>query len=79
MNFTLELASVPDRAHVVLEIWHAGNHVAEIRDPGNGPLQLEIYANLAGSRWTFDLDECLEALTAARQRLNGMRDAPDTL
>jgi hypothetical protein len=73
MTFTLEMASVPDRARVVLEIWHAKNQVAEIHDPGTGLLRLEIYANPAGSRWSFDLDEWLATLTDARERLSAGR------
>jgi hypothetical protein len=69
MNFTVEIASVPDRDEVVAEIWWGDAMVAELHRNTGGEVQIEIYPRESGSSWEFDLSSWIATLTEARRKL----------
>ncbi|RLC19102.1 MAG: hypothetical protein DRI57_07645 [Deltaproteobacteria bacterium] len=69
-NFTVEIASVPDRENLVAEIWLGDIMVAELSDC-NGKAMLEIYPNDKGSRWNVECEEFIGALLLAEKKLAG--------
>jgi hypothetical protein len=68
MNFTVEIASVPDRDEVVAEVWWGDTMVAEMRRV-KGQLLIDIYPAESGAMWSFDLQSWLRALAEAQRRL----------
>lgn len=69
MNFTIEIASVPDRDDVVAEIWWGDAMVAELHRGASGGAEIEIYATESNDPWSFDLASWLAALTEAQRKL----------
>ena len=69
MNFTIEVASVPDRDDVVAEIWWGDAMVAESHRAAGGGFQLDIYPAESGDPWSFDLKSWLFALMEAQRKL----------
>jgi hypothetical protein len=69
MNFTIEIASVPDRDDVVAEIWWGDAMVAELHRGATGGVEIEIYAAESHDPWSFDLASWLAVLAEARRRL----------
>lgn len=61
-GFVVEIASVPDREEVVVEIWYQGEHFAEVRTQ-------EVFKRLLifprSPPWDFELAELLAALNKA--------------
>jgi hypothetical protein len=69
MNFTIELASVPDRDEVVAEIWWGDAMVAELHRGTTGGVEVEIYAAESREPWSFDLTSWLAVLVEAQRRM----------
>ena len=69
MNFTIEIASVPDRDDVVAEIWWGDAMVAELNRGITGGVEIEIYATESRDPWSFDLASWLAALAEAQRKL----------
>jgi hypothetical protein len=69
MNFTVEIASMPDREDVVAEIWRGDAMVAELHRGARGGVEIEIYATESHGPWSFDLESWLAVLAEARRRL----------
>ncbi|HYD54774.1 MAG TPA: hypothetical protein VEA99_19225 [Gemmatimonadaceae bacterium] len=68
-EFTIEIASVPDRDHVVAELWYGEEMVAELsREVGS--LRLQLYPR-ASSHWEFDFGRFQAALEDMETRLSG--------
>lgn len=70
MSFVVEIASVPDRDHLVAEIWWDDCMVGEIRRTDDGGSRLEIYAQASGMPWSFDFCDWLEILQEAKKKLD---------
>jgi hypothetical protein len=59
------IASVPDREHVVVEIWRANVQIAEVSRTSDGD-RLEIYfLDAEDGRLVLDLPEFMESLEQA--------------
>jgi len=69
MNFTVEIASVPDRDDAVAEIWHSNDMVAEVYHDEYGKLNIDIYPNKSSELWKFELSSWQSALAEAKSRL----------
>lgn len=69
MNFTIEIASVPDRDDVVAEIWWGDAMVAELHRRTTGGVEIEIYVADSHDPWSFDLASWLAVLAEAQRRL----------
>lgn len=69
MNFTIEIASVPDRDDVVAEIWRGDAMVAELHRGTSGGVEIEIYATESHDPWSFDLASWLAVLAEAQRKL----------
>lgn len=69
-TLTLQLASPPDREHLVAEIWLGNNQVAEISQESSEPV-LEIYPNPEGGAWLLPLASFVAAVQQATQHLLG--------
>lgn len=69
MNFTIEIASVPDRNEVVAEIWWGDAMVAELHRGIRGGVEIEIYATESHEPWSFDLTSWLAALAEAQRKM----------
>jgi len=66
-NFSIEIASVPDRDEVVAELWFGSDQVAELSQDG-GELTLQVFAAPSG-HWEFAYEAFSDALGAMRARL----------
>ncbi len=55
-NFKINIASLPDREKLVLEIWYKNEQVAEINQETD-EFFLEIYPPKKGNSWKFNLKE----------------------
>lgn len=64
-NFSIILASVPDRSNLVAEIWHDNRMIAELKQE-NEQLQIEFYLNEPKS---FDYLSFCEILKEAEEKL----------
>ncbi len=71
--FDINIASVPDRHEVVAEVWSNNDLVAEVRRVG-GRFLVQLHAPHDGSYWDFDLQELVQALHDARERLRGVEE-----
>lgn len=69
MNFTIEIASVPDRDDVVAEIWWGDAMVAELHRGASGGVAIEIYPAESYAPWSFDLASWLAVLAEAQRKL----------
>jgi hypothetical protein len=69
MNFTIKIASVPDRDDVVAEIWLGDAMVAELHRGSVGSVEIEIYATESHGPWRFELSSWLAILAEAQRRL----------
>ena len=70
MNFTIEIASVPDRDDAIAEIWWGDAMVAELRRSTSGGIEIEIYPAESRASWSFDLAGWLTVLVEAQRKLN---------
>ena len=64
----VQIASLPDREHVVWELWVGDCNVAEVAFEG-GELTLEIWGPPEQREIRVSLDEILKALTDAKEDL----------
>jgi len=69
-NFTVEIASVPDREDLVAEIWLDDIMLAELSNH-NCKTMLEIYPNNKSSRLSFECEDFIKALLSAENKLAG--------
>ncbi|MBD2460302.1 hypothetical protein H6G89_04525 [Oscillatoria sp. FACHB-1407] len=72
MKLTMNLASLPDRERIVVEIWYGNHQFAEVSWEEDKPM-LEIYSSPnteSKDYWVLELDEVLEALNQARKQLS---------
>lgn len=67
-RFTINVATVPDRENVVVELWCGDVQFGELSSEEQG-LRIEIYANPSGEPWTFSFAEVAKALEQAKERL----------
>jgi hypothetical protein len=67
-KFKIEIASVPDREHLVAEIWHNEILIAEISQEDE-KLEIELYQF---EKITFEFEEYLNALNSAKKKLAGL-------
>jgi hypothetical protein len=68
MNFTIEIASVPDRDDVVAEVWWGEAMVAELQRGATGGVEIEIYPTKSHDPWSFDLASWLAVLAEAQRK-----------
>ena len=69
MSFVIETTSVPDRDHVVVEIWWHDTMVAELHTTPAGRIEIEIYQSQSNDSWLFDLEKWIETLKKAQKEL----------
>ncbi|MFA5506827.1 MAG: hypothetical protein WC423_15455 [Vulcanimicrobiota bacterium] len=69
MKLTIEITSGPDRQFLVAEIWQSDQMIAEINLESKGELRLEIYPAPNGAEWSLNLDEFLDVVHNAKERL----------
>jgi len=69
MSLTVEIATVPDRAYRVAEIWDGDWMIAEINNEKGAALTLEVYAPKEGDHLSVPLDDFIAAIATARDRL----------
>lgn len=70
MSFVIEVASSPDRDELVAEIWWNDQMVAEVRRTGDGRRFVDLYPSPSGTPWSFVVDEWLDAIKEAKNRLD---------
>lgn len=66
-NFTIIVASVPDRDNLVTEIYYNNVQWAEISKEDNKTL-IQFYSYPDQDYWEFPLEEALQVLESARDR-----------
>lgn len=71
-EFTIEIASLPDRDELVAELWFGSDQVAELSQNG-GSLTLQIFAPPTNS-WEFSFLAFNDALSAMQTRLVSHRE-----
>lgn len=69
-EFTIGIASVPDRENLVAEIWFGDKQWGELSFEG-GRLELEIFPPSTGRTWRVDPDGLREAIAEAKRQLIG--------
>lgn len=67
-KFEVNIASVPDKQELVVEIWNGPYQIAEINFEG-GTEKIEIYPLSSGQPLSVDLKDFLIALQEARKKL----------
>lgn len=60
-----QVASLPDRGHVVVEIWNDDTQLAEVSHEEPGPLLVELFASIE----SIPLDDLAAALAVAKAEL----------
>lgn len=66
-NFSILIASLPNREHCVCEIYYNNVQWVEISKETDEPI-IQFYANPRQSFWEFPLDVALEVLEKAKKR-----------
>ncbi|MEA5125961.1 hypothetical protein [Xanthomonas floridensis] len=75
MNITIEIASVPDRDGLVVELWRNNYLLGEVsKREDREECVLEIYPAINGEKIMFDLDIFISALDKAKKILNKMNN-----
>jgi len=69
MSFTIEIVSVPDRDHLVAEIWSGDSMVAELYREDDSGLMIEIYPQSGVGTLHFRLNDLRAAIDEAQRRL----------
>ena len=67
-NFRITVISLPDRENLVSEIFYKGEQWVEISHE-NKDLMVQFYPPVSSDFWEFPLDEAIEALEIARNKL----------
>jgi hypothetical protein len=67
-EITINVASVPDRDNVVVELWCGDLQLGELSCEAAG-LRIEIYPDPSGKPWRFAFEELEKALEQAKSRL----------
>lgn len=67
MKLTVEIASVPDRDHLVAEIWLEDEMIAEATQDDAGVFILELYPNPNGGSWKVGLENLVQTLDIAKK------------
>ena len=68
MSIQLQLASLPDRENVVIELWLGNFQIAEVSNE-HGQSQVELYSLPEACVMEISLDELIEALNKAKENL----------
>lgn len=69
-NFSVEIASVPDRERLVAEVFFGNTMIAELNTE-TGELLIELYPRPDGEPWKMDAERFLAAVVRAKERLIG--------
>lgn len=70
-GITVQVASLPQREHVVAQLLYQGEQWGEIsNEPGEGFI-LTLYPHRRGQAWRFSYDEAVEAIAEGKRRLLG--------
>jgi len=68
-DFYIVVASLPDRDQVVAEIYYKNNQWVEINQELSDEMIIQFYSHPKQEYWEFPLEEALEALQQAKQKL----------
>lgn len=68
-KFRVTIASLPDREHLVAEIFCEGIQWAEISQENDDELIIQFYPHPREKYWEFNLDEATAALEKAKKSL----------
>lgn len=71
-KFYITVVSLPDREKLVSEILYSGVQWAELSQETGDEIRVQFYAHPRQDYWEFSIDEALEALQKAKQRLVGL-------
>ena len=72
-KFEILISSPPERERLVAEIWYDNMFWAEIfQEQEEGPLGIQFYPHPKKKCWEFPLDQAMDNLEEAKQRLLGM-------
>jgi hypothetical protein len=63
--------SLPDRDHVVCELWQSNEQLAEIGITPDG-LKAELFGRRDGDTWNVELEDLLASLLEAKTRLSSI-------
>lgn len=74
-DYRINIISLPDREHLVSEIFYKGFQWVEINHEDK-EMKIQFYPHPNQPHWEFDLDEALEALAEAKRRLVAMGPKP---
>lgn len=66
-NFEINIASLPERDDLIAEIYHKNEHWAVIFE--EVPMTVYFYSKENCDYWEFSLDEAMEVLEKAKNRL----------
>lgn len=64
-----QIASVPDQAHAVLEIWDGIDQLAQVSARDADTFDVEIFSRSDGASWRVNLNQLLAALELAMVHL----------
>lgn len=70
-KYRINIISLPDREYLVAEIFCDGYQWVEINQE-NGDLEIQFYPHPTEKCWEFNLEEALNVLTEAKQKLLGV-------
>jgi hypothetical protein len=70
-DFEIVLASVPDKEHLVAEIWYKNEYFCELSQENPESATLEIYPRRSGGPWSFGYTQAMSVIEKARERLVG--------
>ncbi len=68
-KFRIAIASLPDREHLVAEIFYEGVQWAEISHEKDDELIIQIYPHPRENCWEFLCNEALQILEDAKNKL----------
>lgn len=70
-SFSIQVASVPNRGHLVAEVWLGRELLAELRHEDNC-FRMQIYARVDSQPWDVLYEDFARALRQARERLDSI-------
>lgn len=69
MNFSIEIASVPERDGVVAETWWGDAMVAELHRAESRGVMIDVFPTESNVPWTIDLADFLATIEVAHRKL----------